>query len=197
MNNRYSFDHIKQIARSLFPGILFLSLLASSCKNDPKKIDALTRKNAAQEDKAYDVTILYSENGHTKARMFSKEFIRNEIAKPPFVDMKKGLKVEFFDDSMNVNNTLTANYGRYYEKQGNILIRDSVVVVNRKGERLNTSELVWNQSVKKFYTEKYVRIHTPTQIMFGDGLEANEDFTWYEIKNPKGIVRVNKSEMPQ
>ena len=33
--------------------------------------------------------------------------------------------------------------------------------------------------------------------MYGDGLEANEDFTWYRIKNPKGTVRVNKEEMPE
>ena len=96
-----------------------------------------------------------------------------------------------------MNSTLTARYARWYEKQGNILIRDSIVVVNKKGEKLNTEELVWHQGIRRFYTEKFVRITTPTQVMFGDGLEANEDFTWYEIKNPKGVVRVNKSEVSE
>ena len=172
-------------------------LLFSACRNDPKEIDKLVGKQSMQEDKAYEVTILYSESGHTKARLYSIEFVRNELAKPPFVDMKKGLKVEFFDDSLRVNSTLTARYARWYEKQGNILIRDSIVVVNKKGEKLNTEELVWHQGIRRFYTEKFVRITTPTQVMFGDGLEANEDFTWYEIKNPKGVVRVNKSEVSE
>ena len=185
-----------QITRIVFPGVLFL-LLFSACRNDPKEIDKLVGKQSMQEDKAYEVTILYSESGHTKARLYSKEFVRNELAKPPFVDMKKGLKVEFFDDSLRVNSTLTARYARWYEKQGNILIRDSIVVVNKKGEKLNTEELVWHQGIRRFYTEKFVRITTPTQVMFGDGLEANEDFTWYEIKNPKGVVRVNKSEVSE
>jgi LPS export ABC transporter protein LptC len=185
-----------QITRIIFPGVLFLLVLAA-CRNDPKEIDKLVGKGSMQEDKAYDVTILYSESGHTKARLYSKEFVRNEVAKPPFVDMKKGLKVEFFDDSLRVNSILTARYARWYEKQGNILIRDSIVVVNKKGEKLNTEELVWHQGIRRFYTEKFVRITTPTQVMFGDGLEANEDFTWYEIKNPKGVVRVNKSEVPE
>ncbi|MBS1773892.1 MAG: LPS export ABC transporter periplasmic protein LptC [Bacteroidetes bacterium] len=172
-------------------------LLLSSCKNDPNEINALVNKGTMQEDKAFDVTILQSENGHVKVRLYAKEFVRNDLAKPPYVDMKNGLKAEVFNDSLKVESTLTARYARYYEKQGNILIRDSIVVVNKKGERLNTEELVWNQTAKKVYTEKFVKITTSTQVMYGDGLEANEDFTWYRIIHPKGIVRVDKSEVPQ
>lgn len=172
-------------------------VLFTSCKNDPKEIDALVSKQAIQEDRAEDVTIIYSEHGQSRIRMFATEFIRNEIAKPPYVDMRQGLKVEFFDDSLNVESTLTAMYARWYEGKGNVLIRDSVVVVNKKGETLRTEELIWNQDVRKFYTEKFVRINTPDQVMYGDGLEANEDFSWYRIKNPKGTVRVNKEEMPE
>lgn len=177
--------------------IAISAIAFTACKNDPKEIDALVGKQAIQEDRAEDVTIIYSEHGKSRIRMFATEFIRNEIAKPPFVDMRKGLKVEFFDDSMNIESTLTAMYARWYEGKGNVLIRDSVVVVNKKGETLRTEELIWNQDVRKFYTEKFVRINTPDQVMYGDGLEANEDFSWYRIKNPKGTVRVNKEEMPE
>lgn len=183
--------------RILLPGILFLITTVTACKNDPKEIVALTGKSQAQEDRAEDVTIIYSEHGKAKARLFAHEFIRNEVARPPYTDMKKGLKVEFFDDSLHVESTLTAKYARYYEQQGNILIRDSIVIVNKKGEELRTQELVWNQNIKKFYTEKYVTITTPTQVLHGDGMEANEDFTSYQIKNMKGSIQVDKNEMPK
>jgi LPS export ABC transporter protein LptC len=174
-----------------------LLLCLFSCNNDPEQIKALTGKNAIQEDKATDVVFVYSEQGRVKARLFSHTFIRNENAKPPFTDMKDGLKVEFYDDSTKISSTLTAGYARYYEKQQNILIRNNIVIVNKKGEQLNTEELVWNQNIKKFYTEKFVKITTATQVLLGDGLEANEDFTWYKIKNLKGTVQVNKSDVPQ
>lgn len=205
INGSYQLSMIKniftiqynKITRSVFPGILFLLICSSSCKNDPKTILSLTSKSQMQEDRAEDVTILYSKRGKVEARLFAHEFVRNEFAKPPYTDLKKGLKVEFFDDSEKIESTLTARYARYYEKQGNVLIRDSIVVVNKKGEQLNTEELVWNQNIGKFYTEKFVRISTPTQVTYGDGLEANQDFTWYQIKNLKGMVQVNKSEVPQ
>jgi len=176
-------------------GILLLFLF--SCGNNTKEINELTGKTAMQEDKAYGVTIIYSENAHVKARLFATEFIHNEAAKPPYYDAKKGLKMEFYDDSTNVESTLTAKYARYYEQEGNILIRDSIVIVNKKGEQLQTEELVYNQKLKEFYTEKPVKITTPTQVLYGDGLEANEDFSRYEIKNIKGMFAVNKSSVPQ
>ena len=59
----------KTIARSIFPGILFLTLLAS-CHNDQKDIDMLTGKSSLQVDRGTDVTILYSENGKVRGRLF-------------------------------------------------------------------------------------------------------------------------------
>lgn len=171
-------------------------VILTGCKNDPKEIDELLNRNSL-EDKAEDVVIIYSEEGSVKVRMFATEFVRNDIAKPPYTEMRKGLRVEFFNDSLQIESTLDAQYGRYYEEKGNILIRDSVVVVNVKGDTLRTEELIWSQKVRKIYSEKFVRINTPDQIMYGDGLEANEDFSWYRIKNPKGIVKVNKEEMPE
>jgi LPS export ABC transporter protein LptC len=182
-------------SRRILPGILFL-LLLSSCSNDSKEISDLVSKNSLQEDRAEDVTIIFSQQGKVKARIFAHEFIRNETAKPPYTDMRKGLKAESFNDSAQVESTLTAKYARYYEKDGNILVRDSIVVVNKKGEKLTTEELVWNQRLQKLYTEKFVKIQTATQVIYGDGLEANQDFSRYEIKNIKGILRVNKSEVP-
>lgn len=187
---------IQYIARMIIPGLLLVCFI-SSCKNDPAKIQEVIDRKQAQLDKAEDVVIIYSEEDKTVARLYVKEFIRNEKARPPYLDMKNGLKVEFFDDSLNVSSTLTALYARYYEEEGNILLRDSIVVVNKKGEELRTEELIWNQKIKKFYTEKFVRINTPTQVMYGNGLEANEDFSWYRIKQPQGVVQVDKEEVPE
>ena len=187
--------NITAIARRILPGVLYWVCL-SSCKNNTQEINALMSKDNMQEDKAEDVIIIHSEGAKVKARLFAKEFVINESAKPPFWDMRKGLKVEFYNDSTIVENTVTAKYARYYENQGNILLRDSIVIVNRKGEKLETEELVWNDKLKKFYTEKFVKITTPSQVMYGDGLEANQDFSWYQITNIKGVMQVNKSEVP-
>ena len=41
------------------------------------------------------------------------------------------------------------------------------------------------------------KITTPSEILYGNGMEANRDFTWYKITHPTGTVQVNKGEVPQ
>ncbi len=192
----FSLKHLRAGGLSLFQGVLFLFLFAS-CKNDMKEINDVVSKSQVQEEKAYDVTVIYSSEAKVQARLFAKEFVRNDVAKPAFIDLKKGLKVEFYDDSLHVQSTLTARYARIYEQKQNVLIRDSVVIVNKKGEKLRTEELVWNQGAQKFYTDKAVSITTAAQTLWGDGMEANHDFSWYHIKNLRGTMSVEKDKVPQ
>jgi LPS export ABC transporter protein LptC len=178
------------------PGILF-ALRMASCTNTMTEINEATGKVKAGEDRGRDVTILYSKGGHMTARLFAHTFVRAESANPPYTEMKDGLKVEFFDDSLQIRNTVTARYARWYEQENNILLRDSVHIVNDKGEHLHTSELVWNQKLQKFFTEKPVRIVTPTQTLHGTGMEASQDFSTHQIYNLTGEVQVQKSQMPE
>jgi LPS export ABC transporter protein LptC len=172
-------------------------LTTANCKNDPDTIRALTGKINRQEDRATGVTFLYSQDGRIKMRISAKEFVRNSVAKRPYVDMNNGLKMEFFDDSGEVSDILTADSSRYYEAQRDFIVWDSVQIVSKKGEKLNTDELIWNESVQKFFTEKPVVITTNNEILYGNGMEANRDFTWYKILNPKGSVQVDKGEVPK
>ncbi len=186
----------RSVSRIFIAGILFF--LTLSCKNDPNEIRALTGKAHLTEDHAIDVTVIYSKNGKISMRVFAHDFVRNEGARRPYIDMNTNLKVEFYNDSTGtIDDVLTADSSRYYEAQGDMIIWDSVQIVTKKGEKLNTQELIWNASAQKFFTEKPVRITTPTEVLYGNGMEANSDFSWYQITNPKGTVQVNKEEVPQ
>ena len=134
-----------------------------------------------KQERGEDVTILYSEQGYTKAKLFAHSFFQKKDIEPPFIEMKDGLRVDFFDEQAQIKNTLTAKYGRYFESKGNVLVKDSVVIKNIKGETLETEQLIWNEKLGQFYTDKHVKITTPTQIIYGDGLEANQDFSTYKL----------------
>src|SRR5438045_374740 len=79
---------------------------AAACNNDPAQIRALTGKPNIQEDRATNVTILYSQDGKVSMRLFAREFARNEHARRPYIDMNKGLKVEFYNDSGQLEHLL-------------------------------------------------------------------------------------------
>ena len=189
INARHS-ELLNTITRIIVPGVLFLVFFA--CKNDPKQIQLLTGKGNFHEDRAQDITGIYSKKGKIQARLFAHEYVKNEAAKPPFTDLNGHIKVEFYNDSGSVQNILTADSCRIYDVEGNVLMWGNVVIITMKGEQLNTEELVWNNSIQKIFTEKPVKITTGGEVLYGNGLEANQDFSWYQITNPKGSVQVQK-----
>lgn len=194
MTNRITKWLLNTITRMIIPGVLFCAIPA--CKNDPKEIQSLTGKNNIHEDKAEDITGIYSKKGKITARLFAHEYIKNETAKPPYTDLNTHIKVEFYNDSGVLNNTLTADSCRVYDASRNVLMWSNVQVLTAKGEKLEAQELIWNSTIERIFSEKPVTITTNGQVLHGNALEANQDFTWYQIINPKGSVQVQKGEMP-
>ncbi len=47
---------------------------------------------------------------------------------------------------------------------------------------------------KKIYTDAFVKITTKDEIIWGDGMIADQDFSNYEIKNVKGEVSIKDEE---
>lgn len=171
-------------------------MLLASCENDLSKLPANSSLKDLESDRANDVTFLYSENGKPRAKLHTNEFVGNETANPPYIDFLKGVKMDMYDDKMEIESTITARTARYYTKDENVIARDSVVVKNRKGEKLQTEELVWNKKLERFYTDKFVRITKDGQISYGSGLEASQDLSYIKIKNQRGTIPVANSDLP-
>jgi LPS export ABC transporter protein LptC len=93
---------------------------------------------------------------------------------------------------------MDALYGKYYQAQDKVFLRDSVVVKNIvKGDTLRCKELWWDQHTEKFYTDKEVRIYTPDKILHGIGMEADQNFRWYTINKLVGTVLTAGSNIPK
>jgi LPS export ABC transporter protein LptC len=187
---------LKAFGFALVVGTAAISIIAS-CTPKMHKVSAKVDQASINTENADSVTLHYSNNGSVRARLVAQKFEHATTAKPPFIAMKNGMRVEFFGENAAPTSVLTAKQGRFYETSSDVLVQDSVVITNAaRGEQLRTEELVWNEKRQIFYTEKAVTITTPTQLIYGDGMEANQDFTYYKILNPKGVIAVSKGNLP-
>ena len=64
----------------------------------------------------------------------------------------------------------------------------------KNNERLNTEELFWNPTDEEIYTEKFVRIETEDQILLGQGLTADQDFSTYKIEKLTGELTIDDQD---
>lgn len=169
---------------------LFFGLLISACENSPEELAAFTKKAIAVEE-AKDIESYMSQGGKMKARLTAPVMNRYQTDSP-YIEFPNSLHVDFYTDSLIIESQLNAKYGRYKENEHRVFLRDSVVVFNLKQDTLKSQELWWDQNKELFYTDKDVEIHQPDKIIYGKGLEADQSFNWYLIKQITGQVLVPK-----
>lgn len=180
----------------LLPAFFFC---ITACENNIAVVNSITsaKEKELPIESGKNVEIIYSDSAIVRAQLNAPELNRY-AGKKPYSEMPKGMNVIFYDQFHKVQSKLTANYGIGFDA-GNGMERmeanGNVIVVNEKGEQLNTEHLVWNAVTKKIFTDKFVKITTKDQIIWGDGLEANQDFSQYQIKNVKGQIDVKDQDV--
>lgn len=108
----------------------------------------------------------------------------------------KGVQLTFMDkEGETVINTITGKYGRFERNKGLYSMRGDVRVTNvPKQQRLNTEEAFYDQNKASIYTkpETEIKVTTPTEVLTGRGLTANQDFSRYRILTPTGVFTVQE-----
>jgi len=174
-----------------FTILVFVSVFCS-CENDIKKVNILTDKKKFPSESITDAEILYSDSGRVTGRLRAKK-MDHYIGEHPFTIMPKGVKVDFFDHDLKPETQLSANYALKYDDRDMLEAKGNVVIINNKGEKLNTEHIVWNQKTEQINSDVFVKITTKTEILMGNGLESNQSFTKYKILKIRGIIQLKDS----
>jgi len=161
-----------------------------SCVNDPEKLAAIVDDGPERPvETAHDVRIIYSDSAIVKV-ILDAGLLERYSGDDPRLEMSAGVHVQFLDNRGNVTSELRSRRAVSHEKTDLMEARDDVVVVNERNETLNTEHLIWNKENETITTEEFVKITTEDEIIFGHGLESNQDFTKYRIKNIKGTIHI-------
>jgi LPS export ABC transporter protein LptC len=195
-----------------FLALLFVAaVLFNACGNKQKDLPANNRHTIVPEE-VTKVEIYLSEGTNTAGNLMAK--IKGKLTAPfmlgynradtPYTEFPRSLHVDFYKDSIKpgelpiIESQMDALYGKYFTNQDKVYLRDSVVVKNiLKGDTVHCRELWWDKQTQKFYTDKPVRIYTKDKILYGTGMEADQNFRWYNIKKLTGTILTSDNAMPK
>jgi LPS export ABC transporter protein LptC len=169
-------------------------MLFSACATNPIKeqteetqdrqsIPALTTTN---------VNTIISDSGITRYRIESPIWLVYDKHEPPYQEFPQGIYLEQFDEDLQVQASLKADYAYYNEEMQIWILRGNVHALNHKGEQFDTSELNWNQQTHRVYSDCCIRITRETSIIEGIGFESNEQMTKYTILHPTGVFPIKE-----
>jgi LPS export ABC transporter protein LptC len=173
--------------------IFLLALSFSACENDIATINSLSVTDELPIESGKNVEYIYSDSAVVRAKLTAPRLDRF-AGKKNYMELPQGMHIVFYNEEKQVQTNLTADYGIGYDDGSGMNVMEAkrnVVVINEKGERLNTEHLIWDAVNKQIYTDEFVKITTKEQTIWGDGLKANQDFSVYEIIHVKGSIAVN------
>lgn len=173
--------------------MIFLSIY--SCSNDPEDVRELSEEFLNIE-KGKDVTILFTEDALPTIRIEAPSAWRY-AANPPdmaYTKFPDGLELYVYDKDGKQESVLRANEGKMADNSEDLEVNGDVQIENVNGEKLNTETLTWNKVDKKIRSDGFVKIFTNDEIIYGNGFEADENFTNYVIFNISGIVKIKDEE---
>ena len=167
--------------------LILVCLIAIGCTGTDTK-EPLEYKGPLSEFE--NVELYYSENDIVKVKMVAELLYEFESGDREF---PKGVYMEFFDEFGKIESTLKANHAYYFKKEDRWRGRGDVEVKNlEKNQQLNTEELYWKPKEKKIFNDKFVTIRRDGDVIYGEGLEANEDMSDYVIKKPAAEFEVKE-----
>lgn len=165
-----------------------------SCTKHKEDIKKYSPPPERPAQKSRDVILMYSDSTKLKALLKAKEMISYEKnQKDPFVFFPQSIEIIFYNPQSTPTSTLTAQQAVYFTQTQKAYLKYNIHFINDKKEHLITEDVVWDQKSGKIFSDKPVKIITPTQIINGNGIECEEDFSDYTIKNITGIIQINDS----
>ncbi len=167
-------------------GVLF-----SSCKkNDLSVINNLTQVDTLPSQTIQNLTTIYMDTG--RVQMIIKAPMVNYYTnkEEPVMIFPEGIHVNFFNRKEKIETHLQAGYAIYYQKKDLWEAHDSVIAENSMHEKLNAEILFWDVANKQIYSDKFVRITTPDEIIFGEGFKSDQAFNDWNINHVRGTVYI-------
>lgn len=139
---------------------------------------------------AIDIHIIHSDSATHRSEIMAPQQLEFANGNLEFPD---GIEIKFYTPDGQLETTMRADRGYFlseqnlYRGEGNVQIKNLI-----KDQRLQSEEIFWNQAEKKIYTDKFVTIQERQTIFNGTGMEADDSFSNYQLKQ----VRDSRTLLP-
>ncbi|MEG1556708.1 MAG: LPS export ABC transporter periplasmic protein LptC [Bacteroidales bacterium] len=158
-----------------------------ACSEEFKKVAPKEFEGKFPEESADDIEIVFSDSGRTSFILYAP-ILNKYTGDNPYMDFPRGIKVISFDERGFKQSVLTADYAISEEQTMRMEASKNVIITDlQKNESIETEQIIWDKRNKKIYSIMEIKqIKSDGTINYGDGFEADERFTKYTVRNPRG-----------
>lgn len=170
--------------------IIMLGVFFIACKDEEFSHDNLLCYDGKYPDEsARNIRLTYSDSGRLSFQITSP-LINKYAGDSPFTDCPEGIQVISYDIAGQPESMLTAQYAISEEHTQRMEAQHNVIITNlKKGDTIRTEKIVWDQRNRRIYSDVNVRqTRADGTVYLGDGFDADEKFTKYTVRHPRGEI---------
>lgn len=170
--------------------ILMLGVFFICCKKSDFAHDNLMTYHGKLPDEATaNLNLSFSDSGKVSFSI-SAPLLNKYSGENKYMDCPEGITIISYDPNGVPEAKLQADYAISEEKTHRLEARRNVVITNLKShDTLLTKKIVWDKRSKRIYSNTKVEQHRPDgTVNIGDGFDADERFSKYTVRNPRGQV---------
>ncbi|NLV52244.1 MAG: LPS export ABC transporter periplasmic protein LptC [Bacteroidales bacterium] len=180
-----SITHISIIAAVIMTAAM---ILFPACNHEKEKTGPdIGVRDSLPILKSIGVSTLISDSGVIRYKMIAEEWFIYDKKSPQYWSFEKGLFIERFNESYQVDAFISCDTAYYYNEQELWELRGRVFVKNLKKETFRTSLLFWDQRAHRIYSPAFMSIDGDTRQLSGYNFSSNEQMTDYIIHSSAGL----------
>jgi LPS export ABC transporter protein LptC len=173
--------------------LLFWAFTIASCSNEQAEAPNISRDQLSIE-KGQDVEIIYSDSARVKVRVTGPTMLYHTEREHPLQEFPNGTVTFFYNELQQEMSHLTGKYAIRDEKKHQVIVRDSVVWESKTDGRLETSELIWDETTNIIRSTKFTKITRAKEVFYGFNFETDDKLSHWRILSPRGTLKLDNFE---
>lgn len=165
--------------RRCFVFLAFGYLLFSGCEEKLKPPISSGIRQDVPSQESWNASITFTDSGRVTAILHAGHI--SSFMEKKFAVLDSNIRVDFYDQNQHHSSVLTAVRGLVSDATHDFEAHDSVVVVSDSGSTMRTQDLYWSNRTQKIHTPSFVDIMSPTEHIFGQGFESDQNLKHYTI----------------
>jgi LPS export ABC transporter protein LptC len=187
------FTQVKYLNNWKIAVIQITVILLLSCENKNETLPPLDLLSLpSQSVKEFET--VYSDSGMIELILKSPLMEQYDNSGAPYFEFRFGIHVDVFDGQEKATGSVTSKYAKYTKATNVWELKDSVVVINEKSDKLETEVLNWDQTKDLIYSDRFVRFTNEDQIVMGTGFESDPHLRKRKIKKVSAIIYLPRNE---
>lgn len=157
------------------------------CESNFKQVQKINYSEFVPSGEAENFNLKYTDSGVIKSILVSPKMLNFSNVEFPFTEFPEGIDVTLYDEK-GKRTFVKSDYAISYSKTEIIDLQGNVTITTETGQKMETSQLYFDQKNNWFYTQKTFKFSDPKGVTYGEGIDFSKDFKIVNSQKIKGDI---------